>query len=275
VDQRFQLPPFGSANWFLLQRSARYEEPGIDSITQHAAGLGVDFKLGLFQKASLDVMGHMLSRTARNNISGSGTLESRWTDAITTTLQAARNIHYTARALNKNIIENNASLTAQWSDQDRWTIRGRGRFYLLSDDNRRGILQGEISRAINTRRTLRLTYRAKYDDMKNDSADYYSPQQLLLNEFGPDYSAKLTDRLTLKLSYFPGLGREKGTKTEVVHDVQSGIQIGLSQRFWVMPTYWFHKTPNYWQHTGGLLLRYHFGEIKNLGAPVTSPVDRL
>lgn len=252
-----ELPPTGPVRFRLLQIYGHYRQPGFASVSDKALGAGLDWKWGLFHTLSLEGEGHMLRPDATNVATGSGRLESRWSDGWRTTLEGGRSIYDTARALSANVHITYGQASTQWTD-GRWDVRARGRWSGLSDDNRRVLAQGIVGKSLVDSGSLKLLYRFTYDDMRFENPDYYSPHRLKQHQLGPEWNWRRQRKLDLYLRYLAGYGKEELSDAQWTHEAEASLRYRFSEQTSISPSYRYERTPNYWNHIYAISLKLLF-----------------
>ena len=159
----------------------------------------------------------------------------------------SRSLYDSARCrLDANIVVSYIQASARWADAG-WDLTLRGRGSSLSDDNKRGFGQASLARALNSDGSIRLVARGTYDDMKNISPDYYSPQHLRLYELGPEYSKAFSKHLEFYVRYLPGYGQEQSTSGQLAQDLETHLRMHFSPTASLSPGFEYERTPTFYE----------------------------
>ena len=259
VSQRLGEWEVGQSQWTVAHRTGMFREAGLDDVLEHGLGLSSRINLGLFHSLQLDGMAHLFSGgQAEETVTASGSLRSRWTDAITTGITAGQGLVETARALDANIRDRYATLQAIIGHQDPWQLATRANASDLSDDNRRYTATAELSNRLEVFPSLRLIYRFTVDDTDTVSPNYYSPQQLMLHQGGAEYELSLGKRASLIARYLPGYGTEEGVSARLIHTVEAEAPIRWTDTFQLRPRVFLSRTPTYEANLYSLSLQIRF-----------------
>jgi hypothetical protein len=89
------------------------------------------------------------------------------------------------------------------------------------------------------------------------SVNYYSPQRLQQHQVGVEIEPNLgwVDPI---IRYYPGVGRERDTSQEFVHDAEVVLRFRLGSRTFFEPYYSMIRTPTYRRNTYNVLLTHRF-----------------
>ncbi len=235
------------------------EEQNSSTITDNFGGLGIVQKLGLYHSFTGQALWHTFNEQVDSTYSAFGRLHSRWTDDFTTEVEGGRAIYETALAMNNNVIQNYGRLWLMWQDMENWTrVSGKGFAADLSDGNNRFSGEFQVSQRLLENYNIRTVYRFTYDNMNSVSTNYYSPQTLLVNQIGAEYSTDRTRPFRAYARYLPGFGSERSTKAEFVHDMEAGFTVRWQDRLEVTPAFGLTTTPTYNRRNFVLNLLYRF-----------------
>ena len=105
---------------------------------------------------------------------------------------------------------------------------------------------------------LWLIGRATIDNMSHISPDYYSPKTLQDYQLGARYHQPLTRRIEFNVTYLPGIGKERDSDAQFVHDLDTGFNISLTPALTLSPWLALSQTPTYRRHTYSLAAAYRF-----------------
>ena len=121
-----------------------------------------------------------------------------------------------------------------------------------------GLGQGTVSRDVDEAGHWKGVFRYTYDNMKNISPDYYSPQDLRLYEGGPEYSINVTKHIYFYARYLPGYGEEHGVPSQLVHDLETHVRFRLCENASLAPSFEYERTPTYYETIYSLEFKYVF-----------------
>ncbi len=233
-----------------------YREVGVSTITQNGAGLSFYTNPSLFHTLSGRAMWHWFPKSfgVTDTYTASLALDSRWSDSFETEVTGGRALYDTASAIQHNVTEDYGNLYLAFKPE-LWRISLKASGGNLSDDNQRYGGQAGISRDIAF--GFRGVYRYTYDNMKEISPLYYSPQQLHQHQLGLQFKPAFRV-IEPSLTYMPGIGKERNTNQTFVQDIEAAVLFHIGRRTTLMPFYGLTKTPTYTRDTYNVQLTIHF-----------------
>jgi hypothetical protein len=245
ISNTFSTAQSKKIRWNLMQRHAEFFDHSVPKVMDNGLGAAADFQLGLFNSLRAEGMQHFLSGNGRSTYSASGRLDTQITDGLESIIFGGRSLYYTAQALNHNVTNRYVDATLKYHPEGPWRASLRGRYFDLSDDNRRRSTQAELSRSLFFPEHLRLVYQFTYDEMKFVSPDYYSPQELRMHALGPELRFANRNKTEFTLRYLPSYAAERGGKPEIDQNVESSFQIRMTEKTFIRPSYTYSRTPTY------------------------------
>ncbi|MEW5758355.1 MAG: tetratricopeptide repeat protein [Candidatus Omnitrophota bacterium] len=140
-----------------------------------------------------------------------------------------------------------------------FALYGKYQYSDYNDKNQRHSARMSLSHLIWPMPHTYVAYEYIYDDAKIDSDNYYSPQQLKMNNF----RFRLADsffnkKLYCDLSYILGYGKEKISKNRLTNSFAGSIGYKIKDDLDASLTYNISKTPTYRSSTALGQLRYSF-----------------
>lgn len=256
-DQSLTLPTRSKVDLIFTHRYADYREDTVPSVHEHAVGLGVKARLGMYHALYLQGAAHLLSGTAKNEVTGLGRLNSNWMDGWATTVEGGRALYDTARALNENILRSYVNMYSQWGHKDSWLLLAKGEHTDLSDHNKRNMGQASLSHDLIRPWALRGVYRFTYDHMRDQRPEYYSPQHLRQHQLGVELAPEFK-ALEVFASYMPGWGEESNSDRLFIEEFQGRLLFKLGSRTSFGPMASFGRTPTYRRDLYSLLFVHWF-----------------
>jgi hypothetical protein len=159
--------------------------------------------------------------------------------------------------LQAHVTEWYGSALATFTHEGPWRLTPQIRLSRLSDENRRFTAQADLSRELFRRRSLRAIYRFIYDDMKDVSPRYYSPQDLVEHHLGLEFSPRL-QYVDPFIRYLPGYGKENGVDSGFIQQVEAGFPLKLGADTTVGPYFSYVRTPSYRRNSYSLVATHRF-----------------
>jgi tetratricopeptide (TPR) repeat protein len=248
----------GNTRMSLSQTYASYIESSTPTVIDKAFGIGIIQPLGLFHTLTIQGGGHYLT-SQDATYSATGILKSKWTDYLSTTLEGGRGLTDTAGALNNAIFTRYVHANGVWTDKaETWTLSLKTKAAFLTDQNRE--LEGEtqVGYQIFPGINLKGVYRFTIDDMKYISPAYYSPDGVILNQIGVQYSTQGNRPVQAYISFLPGIGTDRVTKPEFNQAIELGVPIKFDEVTRLGPTFSYTTTPSYNRTTYELTFSHQF-----------------
>jgi hypothetical protein len=249
----------GDAKWILHHLRGFYQGPATANVTQDAVGAATAIRLGLFHTLDARLLGQFLSgQSDRTTYSASAGLRSQWTDQWATALEAGRSLSDTAAALNAGIAQRYVHASATWIQEDSWQMKSQAKLGDFSDSNRLYDGQFELTRRLFVETDFRAGYLFEAESMRDISPDYYSPQHLIVHHAVFQFSTQLPPGFHFDLRYLPGYGKEDGSQTEFVNDLELSMPVPLGKQTMLTPEIWLSRTPLYHKDSYSVSLTHRF-----------------
>jgi hypothetical protein len=256
-EQTLRPFPVSKINLGLLYLYGAFEERNVSSVSENAAGASLQGNLSLYHSLGGRALWHWFPTHSevKNTYSGSGYLDSNWSDSITTEFKVGRALYDTAAALRANVTEEYANAYGVWRQEGPWRVFTKLQGANLSDGNRRYGLEASVSRTIVS--DFHGVYKYTFDNMDEISPNYYSPQQLHQHQLGLEYTPGAS-WFQPSIAYMPGVGRERGIDRQFIQDVQVSFLIRLGLRTVIQPFWSYLETPTYHRNTYNITLTQRF-----------------
>lgn len=250
-----------------LHAYGSWSEEGFTRAQGHGVGLEATRYLTLFHAATVKAVGYALPGRSARPYSASASVRSAWADPYWSLVEAGRTSVLTARALEEDLSEEFASVTAGFSQTDEWHFRATGRAARVDDGVRRLTASLRASQPVSEKLlSLRAVYQLTLDTSEGRSARYYAPDRLVMNQLGLSWTPRPLEWLGLELSYLPGYGMESGAfdeeggdqrATRIVHRLDAGVNMQW-ERLSLRPTATLTRAPLYTGDTYGVAVGWKF-----------------
>jgi hypothetical protein len=257
-EQTIRPFPASKLNLGILYLYGAFKERNFPDVTENAAGLSVQGNISTYHSLGGRAMWHWFPTGAQvsDTYSGSLYLNSNWTDNVKTEFKVGRALYDTVRALKADVTEDYASAYGSWRQEGPWRAFTKFQGAELSDGNRRYGTELGLSRSLFS--DLWGVYKYTFDHMDKLSANYYSPQQLHQHQLGFEYTPTTSRWIQPSISYMPGIGEERGTKSEFIQDLQVSFLLRFGLKTTLQPSYSYLKTPTYWRNSYNIMLAHRF-----------------
>jgi Flp pilus assembly protein TadD/peptidoglycan/xylan/chitin deacetylase (PgdA/CDA1 family) len=258
VGQTLELPRW--QNGLKLSATYRYEEfneanfPVVDG---HAAGLGLNYPMGISNEFDLRALQHLFTSPAESFLEAEGDWKNQWTDAFSSRLAISREPEPTDEALNDHISYDQALLQLHWFEESAWTAEGSERYRYYSDQNVRSTSEFLLARRVWSFLNLRGVLHVTYDATKFRAPQYYSPQSLWMPGLGPEISWD-SRQWSWKVSYWPSYSMEHDLNSQWDENVEVEMSFHVNNSLSLKPTYNYYQNPGYSEHTAELQCEIRF-----------------
>ncbi len=251
-EQEFEIPMLLQLRGLLLHGRSKFREREIETVYETRLGVGAEATWADGHTMQAKLIRHSLSTPAKSVLGYSATYWARWKDNFQTRIEAKRGFHNGARAMLSNVRKNDYRATAHFGETPEWGLRARGRYMDFSDQNSRK--SGEVEAGWkNGRRefTWGPVYRFSFDNTKSISPNYYSPRDLYIHSFGPQFVFANESNLKFVFRYFPGYSKESlqpgiNKRNRVTQLVDASLSWSITPNVSFVPSFVYEESGNYY-----------------------------